>query len=478
MSGNDCNDSDDTVNPAKIEICDGQDNDCDDFQLQDEVDNDGDGSFECEIDANGWDGDPSLQSGDCDDNEDQTYPGAAENEENFSLCYRDSDGDGYGDSVNNISGNVVGGTDCDDDNAAFYLNAEEFCDGLSTSCSPSLPSNEVDDDGDGYVECTIVEEGWQGNTVPVGGNDCDDTPATTDEFGNITDVGGTETYLGAAENELNLEEVCVSDNDGDGYAPISQDGLDCDDNDAQYKPLEMEADPSLCYLDNDGDGYGDSFSDGQPGDAPEFAVSGSDCDDSDFRHPLANENPSTNCYEDFDEDGYGDSSPNGLTRDALESLTSSEQTVTMMILPITQCRRVLDGLSTSCSPSLPSDEVDDDGDGYVECTIVEEGWQGNTVPVGGNDCDDTPATTDEFGNVTDVGGADTYPGAAENELNLEEVCVSDKDGDGYAPISQGGLDCDDNDAQYKPLAMEADSSLCYLDNDGDGYGESFPQWSS
>ena len=44
-----------------------------------------------------------------------TYPGAAENETNSSACMKDADMDGYGDS--NVSGDVVAGNDCDDDDA-------------------------------------------------------------------------------------------------------------------------------------------------------------------------------------------------------------------------------------------------------------------------------------------------------------------------------------------------------------------------
>ena len=90
--------------------------------------------------------------------------------------------------------------------------------------------------------------------------------------------------------------------------------------------------------------------------------------------------------------------------------------------------------------------IDDDGDGFVECAIEEIGWLG-ADDVGGGDCDDTPATTDDDGNIIDVGGTKTYPGTAENETDLitDGICVSDNDSDGYAPIEVGGLDCDDND---------------------------------
>ena len=58
--------------------------------------------------------------------------GAAESEANPLICYRDNDGDGYGDVL--ATGDVVGGTDCDDGNATSFPNANELCDGIVTSC--------------------------------------------------------------------------------------------------------------------------------------------------------------------------------------------------------------------------------------------------------------------------------------------------------------------------------------------------------
>ena len=130
-------------------------------------------------------------------------------------------------------------------------------------------------------------------------------PATTDDDGNIIDVGGTKTLSGAAENETDLitDGICVSDNDGDGYAPIEVGGLDCDDNDPTFGPLPNEADPNACYLDADGDGYGEIHIDNLPSEPPEGFVPGTDCDDSyttgEFIHPLPNEADPTLCYERF-----------------------------------------------------------------------------------------------------------------------------------------------------------------------------------
>ena len=55
---------------------------------------------------------------DCDDENPNTYPGAAELE-STTACMTDEDGDGYGDS-NPSNANVMPGTDCDDSNPDVF----------------------------------------------------------------------------------------------------------------------------------------------------------------------------------------------------------------------------------------------------------------------------------------------------------------------------------------------------------------------
>ena len=49
------------------------------------------------------------------------------------------------------------------------------CGWLDNTCSLNLPSDETDDDGDGFVECTIDNNGWDGDSAIAGGEDCDDS---------------------------------------------------------------------------------------------------------------------------------------------------------------------------------------------------------------------------------------------------------------------------------------------------------------
>ena len=49
-------------------------------------------------------------------------------------------------------------------------NIIEISDGIKNDCDlPSIPLNEIDNDGDGYVECIL----WEGST-DLSGGDCND----------------------------------------------------------------------------------------------------------------------------------------------------------------------------------------------------------------------------------------------------------------------------------------------------------------
>ena len=201
--------------PAAVEYCDGVFNDCEDvaYDVQpapsDEIDHDGDGYVEC-----------SFTTG---------------------VSWR---------------GNVVpqGEEDCDDTRATVYPGAVEICDGLFNNCgainysATSAPSDEIDDDGDGYVECLdggyidsngcacesaedsdldgvydvftncvdgqgqtcqpvaddLVSVGWEGTTAPTGYGDClDSNPA---QFPDATEVAtGCSTTVHILNN-LHLKD--------------------------------------------------------------------------------------------------------------------------------------------------------------------------------------------------------------------------------------------------------------------------------
>ena len=107
----------------------------------------------------------------------------------------------------------MGGGDCEDDDPDAYPNAAEKCNGTVDNfsgdgfCLESLPSNEVDNDLDGFVECGYDPQTWDGDVSVVGGGDCNDSS----DF----------TYPGAAVNNPN---VCAQDLDNDGDPDCNFDG--------------------------------------------------------------------------------------------------------------------------------------------------------------------------------------------------------------------------------------------------------------
>ena len=123
---------------------------------------------------------------DCDDGDNTIYPSAPEicdgqvNTCGGSLPVNeiDNDNDGYVECALDSNGwdgsGNKSGDDCDDADDTIYPSAPEICDGLINTCGGSLPANESDDDGDNCVECDFHNEGWDGDSGVTGDNDCDD----------------------------------------------------------------------------------------------------------------------------------------------------------------------------------------------------------------------------------------------------------------------------------------------------------------
>ena len=255
----DCDDINSDVYPGAAEYCNGVDDDCDGSTDEDDaldtltwyLDGDGDGAGDQTQTTQactqplGYLSDAS----DCDDNDDDVYPGAPENcngvdddcdgsidEESSDLgvFYADLDGDGYGDASNTVtacaqpSGYVLNQSDCDDEDATVYPAGEEVCDGVDNDCDGAVDEQTAsdallwyeDNDGDGYGNLSSPMTACaQPSGYVADASDCNDN-------NDLIHVNGQEFCNGIDDN-------CDGVVDEDGY------------------------DGTLYYADSDNDGYGD-----------------------------------------------------------------------------------------------------------------------------------------------------------------------------------------------------------------------------
>ena len=251
----DCNDMNEFVNPQAEEVCDDQDNNCND-----------------EID-----------------------------EYVTSTFYLDADSDGYGSNSSTIEGcippegNSVFGGDCDDFDSWTNPGVEEYChDYVDNNCDGSVDDAAsidallwfADTDGDGYVDCTIDSDGWNGNFSVFGGNDRDDAdtavyPPQTWYIDSDNDGFGDPNNLQSACNQPSGSTLVVGDSN-DSNAGVNPNVAElCNSIDDNCNGQIDEGGQTTYYRDIDGDGYGTTSITTLSCSAPNgYASSSTDCNDS------------------------------------------------------------------------------------------------------------------------------------------------------------------------------------------------------
>jgi len=316
--GGDCKDNDASVYPGAVETCNSKDDDCDGqtdeenasgckmYFYDGDQDNYGDSSkFKCLCSAGQVAKFTALVGGDCNDGNNQIYPGATEKcngtdddcdgqtdeegAQNCTIYYYDGDIDTYGVTDNSKclcsqTGKYTAtrGGDCNDSDANINPGKTEVC------------GNNKDDDCDGQTD----EEGAQGCTVYYydGDNDAygvtDNSKCLCSQTGKYTATRGGDCNDSDANINPGKTEVCGNNKDDDCDGQTDEEGAQgC----------------RVYYYDQDGDSYGTTQSKClcQPDIQNKFtALLPGDCDDNDAQvHPGAQERCNG---KDDDCDGFTD----------------------------------------------------------------------------------------------------------------------------------------------------------------------------
>jgi len=347
--------------------------------------------------------------------------------------------------------NLTGGSDCDDADATTF--GDDDGDGATyctTDCDDTDATLNADDlDMDGYSTCD---------------DDCDDTPGSCDDGVSLNEAdcttasavwtaggeafnpGATETYYDGIDQNCDGWSDYDADMDGDDAMEyddgtgtmVPWTGYDCDDSDDTLLSLVMEADPMACYEDADGDGYGDDNP--STTDMSNYGViAGTDCYDGysgstigpvTFPGAGYNEADPTLCFEDGDGDGYGDMNSyyadvDGTDCDDTDAMLAPNVDTDMDgVFSCDDC----DDMDATAQGGMLYDDMDGDGQGDMDdmgilvCDLTDLDGDDDGIDdlsLTNDDCDDS----DEF----------TYSGAGSMETApLDEECLTDFDGDGYA----------------------------------------------
>jgi len=170
--------------------------------------------------------------------------------------WHDADGDGYGGGSSECLTSpptyqyaTLGG-DCDDSDEDTYPGAPEICDGKDNDCDGAMPIDENDSDGDGALDCEDGCPDDPDKTEP-GICGCGESDDDTDDDGTVDCEDGCPDDPDKTEAGQCGCGVADTDSDGDGTPDCND---NCDDD-------PSKAEPGLCGC---GVADTDSDSDGTP----------------------------------------------------------------------------------------------------------------------------------------------------------------------------------------------------------------------
>jgi hypothetical protein len=467
LNDEDCNDDNDDINPGVDEVCTQEDTNCNGLiddglptlvtVYVDEDDDDwGVGPAIQVCDA--FDG-YATQDGDCNDDNDEYFPGNLETYENCGNGFDedctgadlpcnsdDDDDDGWcGGAETCDDPNALPG-DCDDNDPEVHPNHPEVC---------TVPAK--DDDCDGLIDegLTFDEDGDGYTSLTSCGGSQDDCLDQTDDV----NPGAEEVDCDGLDNNCDGQtDVVKLDDDGDGYVtPASCDAWlpeDCDDADGAVHPGQAEdptnavdddcdgqIDEDPTTHDDDGDGYCEATS------CTDESLPG-DCDDDDvtsapgFVEVL--DGADNDCDGIVDNVIVGDNDGDGWTNIGGDCDDTNPEVHPDIVESISH-PETCNGRDDNCDGFVPSWEFDLDGDGYSICL---------------DDCDDSNPTNSPW-------LAEDCSDNKDNNCNGIVDEDADQDGDGWTTC-QG--DCRDDPAYEDSYDIHpATPELCNnLDDDCDG----------
>ncbi|MCY1018230.1 MopE-related protein [Pyxidicoccus sp. MSG2] len=468
LTDSDCDDQNDEVHPDAAEVCNGIDDNCNDL-----VDIDDPTITDARYFFNDLDGDGRI-----DLDADYTF-----------ACFGPQQTIAFGDEL----GYECSGIFTDDD-PNTYDGAPEVCDSKDNNCDGPVDEGvtttyyrDADEDTFGdpsdYVDACAVPEGYVTSDT-----DCDDTRDTVKP-------GATEVCNG-------LDDNCDSQTDVNAtwYADLDQDGFGSD---FPYAPIVVPAcgppptgyannkddcndrnpailGPPTWYRDSDGDGFGDAEESTKACTLPAGYVAGSsDCDDT---NAAVTE---IHWYQDTDGDGFGNPS---------QRVNSCSGAPAGYVAPNTDCNDT--NASVSPAQTEVCNGVDDNCGGGIDEGVKSTYYRDADGDGFGNASNTTQACSAPSGYTADS----TDCNDADSTLNPNTRWYADTDSDGYGSTTsvascvqpaghvRGNTDCDDTRNSTYPGASEfcngrdddcdavtdedtsVDATLWYRDADGDSHG--------